>query len=231
MSDLPSYNEIFAAIAQVTKGVAKLPKGEKNTHGGYNFAGIDTFLMAVNPLCGEAELVIFQDEISSEVLPSENKKPNLHCVYEFTLGHSSGQSYGPIRKSVMVMAVGAQAYGTAQSYALKQFMRSQFLIATGDGDDPDHKAAQPLAVKAGEPQTTWHGPLMKQALKTKGRTLSTGLAQCQTLDDYTVLTDEFHEVLEQMKIDMPDWYFGDDNQPGAKSVMDAKYEEIMAKGL
>jgi hypothetical protein len=34
---------------------------------------------------------------------------------------------------------GGQAMGAAQSYALKQFMRSLFLIATGENDDLDNQ--------------------------------------------------------------------------------------------
>src|SRR3546814_3442514 len=49
----------------------------------------------------------------------------------------SGERAGPIYKTVMVQANGAQAAGSAQSYAIKQFMRGQFMIPTGDADDPD----------------------------------------------------------------------------------------------
>jgi len=52
---------------------------------------------------------------------------------------------------VMVPANGAQAAGSAQSYALKQFMRGLFLIPTGDADDPD-KSGIEIASK-GEQQT------------------------------------------------------------------------------
>jgi hypothetical protein len=228
MSDEYKEPQLMAAIAKVMAGISKLPKGDKNQHGGYDFASIDAFLVAVNPLCAEHGVVILQHEVSSEVLPSENKKPNLHCVYEFTLAHSGGETYGPIRRSVMVMAVGAQAYGTAQSYALKQFMRSTFLIATGDEDDPDHNKAAPLSIKDGEPATTWTGPLTKTALKNEARAFSTGLGQAQTSEDITILLDQYQPMLDQLQSDIPNWYFGDDDQPGAKKSLQDKRDEIGA---
>ena len=45
----------------------------------------------------------------------------------------------------MVQATGAQAFGSAQSYALKQFLRSLFMIPTGDKDDPDNDATKDIA--------------------------------------------------------------------------------------
>lgn len=222
---------LWAAIAGVMQDMSTLKKDTKNAHGGYNFAGIDAFLMAMNPLCAKHQVIILQHEVSSEVVASQNKKPDLQCVYEFTLAHPSGETYGPIRRSVSVMAVGAQAYGSAQSYALKQFMRSTFMIATGDGDDPDHKNAQPLAVKQGQPETTWKGPLTKSALKAAARSFSTGLGMAQISEDITMLLDEYQPMLDQMQSDMPDWYFGDDNQPGAKKALSDKQDEIEAKGI
>ena len=44
----------------------------------------------------------------------------------------------------MVPARGAQAFGAAQSYALKQFMRSLFQIPTGDREDADFGAPERL---------------------------------------------------------------------------------------
>src|SRR3954471_22040307 len=45
-------------------------------------------------------------------------------------------------RAKMVLATGAQAFGSAQSYALKQFMRAMFMISTGEKDDPDFQATQ-----------------------------------------------------------------------------------------
>lgn len=142
--------EIASAICKVMGGVSKLPKTDRNQHGGYNFASIDAFLSAVNPLCADAGLFIMQDETSMEVLPPANgqKAGQLHMQFAFMVGHQSGQVWGPVHRSVMVPATGAQAFGSAQSYAQKQFMRSLFMIATGDKDDPDFQHADNLPSKS-----------------------------------------------------------------------------------
>lgn len=41
-------------------------------------------------------------------------------------------------RTVEVLRNGAQAYGSAQSYALKQYWRGLLLIPTGDKDDADY---------------------------------------------------------------------------------------------
>ena len=127
--------KVAGAINAVSAEVPKLGKGEKNTHGNYNFASIDDFLEAVRPICAKHGLIIVQDEDGFEVLEGW-----LLIRYKFTLAHSTGEtwSHSP-RRSIMVNSkMGAQAFGAAQSYSLKQFMRSLFQIATGEaGEDAD----------------------------------------------------------------------------------------------
>ena len=69
--------------------------------------------------------------------------------YAFTVRHSGGTSVGPIRRSVMVQAFGAQSCGAAMAYALKQFMRSLFLIPTGE-PDPDEERIEISAERGGQ---------------------------------------------------------------------------------
>lgn len=148
--------KIAAAIAAVMGEVPKLSKGEKNSHGNYNFASIDDFLEAVRPLCAKHGLVIIQDEVHQEILRSEPKGERDKSVswllirFQFTLGHSSGETWAhrPTRTIMVNAAMGSQAFGAAQSYCLKQFQRSLFQIATGEtgeGADIDYHAKGDLA--------------------------------------------------------------------------------------
>src|SRR3546814_8863152 len=81
----------------------------------------------------------------------------------------------------MVLAsMGAQAFGAAQSYALKQFERSLFQIATGDGEDADHHTQSDLPGarrqagngKPAEQKPAWRGPMKVTELKAAMRALS-----------------------------------------------------------
>ena len=130
-------SEIVGAIAQAMGSIGKLGKENKNSHGNYQFTSIDDFMAATSKACSEAGIAIMQDETSLEVIDKGNKQW-LKVSYVFTVHHSSGETMGPFTRSVAVMFTGAQAFGAAQSYALKQFMRSTFQIATGDADDPDY---------------------------------------------------------------------------------------------
>ena len=144
--------EVAKAIVSVMAGVKMLGKEDTNKFQKYEFVSVDKFLAAIGPLCATAELVIFQEEESIDISSKETSDDYgktktsswLTARYAFTLAHSSGASYGPLHRSVMVPANGAQAFGSAQSYALKQFMRAQFQIPTGDKDDADHQPAETL---------------------------------------------------------------------------------------
>lgn len=144
----PMPPKVAAAVAAVMGDVPKLAKGEKNSHGNYNFASIDDFLEAVRPLCAKSGLIIIQDEESFEMREGRDKyeKPVSWLVvrFRFTLAHASGETWAhrPARTIMVNAAMGSQAFGSAQSYALKQFERSLFQIATGESgaDDADsHK--------------------------------------------------------------------------------------------
>jgi hypothetical protein len=131
---------VASAITVVMGRIKGLIRTERNRAGGYRFASIDDFLYAVNPLCAKAGLIILQDELDARLVHDGSELTQrswLWATFTFTLAHKSGALYGPLTRSVMVPAAGAQAFGAAQSYALKQFMRSLFQIPTGDGEDAD----------------------------------------------------------------------------------------------
>ena len=136
-------SKIDAAIAKVTSGVKRLGRGDRNAHGGYNFASIDNFLEMTGSLCGDAGLNVIMDETDFEVIPeffttSKGKTAGLRIKFAIYL-RADGESAGPFHRSIMVPAnMGSQAFGAGQSYVLKQFLRATFQIPTGDkGEDID----------------------------------------------------------------------------------------------
>ena len=124
----PMPPEIANALNEVSSGAVKLYKGSRNEYANYNFAGIDDFLEVYGKVLAEAGLTIIMDEIDEKV---DNK--SLIIVFNFILIHKSGKMWAhPLRRTIRVDPRGAQAYGTAQSYALKQFLRGLFMIPTGE---------------------------------------------------------------------------------------------------
>jgi len=88
----------------------------------------------VRPLCVEAGLLIVPDEERCEIVGEW-----LVLKFSFMLSLKDGETWDhrPTRTVMVTSKMGAQAFGAAQSYALKQFMRGIFQIATGDGEDGD----------------------------------------------------------------------------------------------
>ena len=91
-------------------------------------------LIAVAILLGIG-LIIVPHEQSIEISPSGK---NLTVVYQYILIHKEGDTWDfPTTKHIVVPFGNGTAMGTAQSYALKQFMRSLFQLSTGEQDDLD----------------------------------------------------------------------------------------------
>ena len=148
--------DVHAGIIAVMASLGTLAKGNENKFDKYNYASIDDFIAFVRSHCTEAGIFIEQDEQECrlvDVAKKDGKPMAMWFVrFAFTVRHIGGSFIGPIRRSVMVQANGAQAAGSAQSYALKQFMRGQFLIPTGDGDDPD-KVTTEISANSGANET------------------------------------------------------------------------------
>lgn len=136
---------ILAAIASAMGAIGKLGKENQNTFDNYKFTSVDDFLAATSKACSDNGLVVLQDEVSREVITKTNKQNQstqwLLFDFTFEVFHESGDRLPAVKRSVAVPFTGAQSFGSGQSYALKQFMRSLFQIATGDQDDADHEAA------------------------------------------------------------------------------------------
>ena len=165
---------VAGAINAVMGRIKGLLKTERNRAGGYCFASIDDFLDAVNPLCAKAGLIILQDELDARLVHDGSELTSrswLWATFTFTLAHKSGALYGPLTRSVMVPASGAQAFGAAQSYALKQFMRSLFQIPTGDKEDADFTAPRRLPERA-KPEGYGTGNGSESGIRTSTKTVS-----------------------------------------------------------
>ncbi len=148
----PLPPKVAAALSTVMGKVQKLGKDEKNPHANYKYAGIESFLEMVRPLCAGAGLIIVQDEEGFEFRDATDKYGKaltwLVMTFSFGLAHSSGETwpYRCKRTGMVQASMGSQAFGAAQSYALKSFLRSIGLIATGDSEDADSHEQRDLPV-------------------------------------------------------------------------------------
>lgn len=132
--------QILGAVVLAKSRIRRLAKSDRNLDAAYAFTSIDSFLEHVNPICVEAGLVVLMDEVAvADGLSGARQGAEswLRITYDITLAHISGETLGPFRRHVDIPRSGPQAFGAAQSYVLKQFLRAQFQIATGEADDPD----------------------------------------------------------------------------------------------
>jgi len=140
MPDCQMPQPVATAVNEVMRGVRRLIRTTWHAEEHYPFASIDGFLEALNPLCAKAGLIILQNEVDARLVNDGGNTQDrdwLWVTFEFQLAHSGGATWGSVTRSIMVAANGPQAFGAAQSYALKQFMRSLFQVPTGEMDDPD----------------------------------------------------------------------------------------------
>lgn len=147
--------QISAAVAAAIKDVIILGKDDRNSHGGYAFASIDKFLEMVNPICGKHGLFPVLSCVGIDYYEGKTKNGASmwgRYTFDVTLTHMSGETLPAQTITVPVQITGAQASGSAQSYALKQYFRGLFMIPTGDKDDPDFNKPEEFVPNISEEQ-------------------------------------------------------------------------------
>ena len=201
---MPDFPEAVSnAIAAVMADIPKLAREETNKHANYKFASIDDFLDAVRPLCAKHKLAIVQDETSFTIVQTMDKygKPSdwLQMGFAYTVA-TAGVSWGPVMRSIMVRAdMGSQAFGAAQSYSLKQFMRSLFQISTGDGEDADSHEQSSIASAAAKPAFVDGPAKNKSALDRDITAYTVHIAALTNTDDLETYITEQSPLLSQYR--------------------------------
>ncbi len=148
MGEIIERAKVNAAIAKTMAAVQTVGKDDKNQHGNYNFASIDGFLGGCRDACAANGLHPEISVISYEPFTGSNSKQWATYTYEVVMCHDSGEETKPVQTVVSLPITGAQTSGSAQSYALKQYLRGLFLIKTGEKDDPDFNAPVDLVIPA-----------------------------------------------------------------------------------
>ena len=140
-------DELFKAVAAAMQDVQDLEHTESNKEGGFTYATIDQFVASVRRTIAKHGLSVWDSMISSEITerPGANGKINkrIVCEFLFALRHESGQTDVPSRWTQSTHYFGGQSEGACHSFALKRFLKSSFLIATGDADDLDAYGRDP----------------------------------------------------------------------------------------
>ncbi|MCJ8334644.1 MAG: ERF family protein [Epibacterium sp.] len=144
--------KLAAALCKVSGEVKQLGKSERNSFAKYDFVSVDKFYAAIGPIMAAHGVHCIPDCIESEVFSGKNGKPTLRERWAFILIHEAGECAGPFHRTVTVPAEGAQAHGSSESYAQKQFLRGVFRVPTGDKDDADYQKAEPHEIRQPAPK-------------------------------------------------------------------------------
>ncbi len=149
--DMPAA--VAIAVLKVMTGIKRLEQTQQNASEGYKFASVDDFYEAVRPLLTDAGLLVMANEDSVDFRSNSRTVDGTRGAYQvqtswlvvrysFTLIAMHGEDVVTWRerslRTIMVDAsMGSQAFGAAESYAEKRYLRSLFKIATGDAEDVD----------------------------------------------------------------------------------------------
>lgn len=231
------HNYLLNAVCKVMDEVHGLKKDEKNSHGGYNFVSVDSFKNLVRPLMAKHGLSLSMTEKSFELIPLPNSKGgetmNAKITYAFQLCHTSGQREEPEIATIVLPYTGAQTAGAAKSYALKEFLKGRFMVATGDKDiivggaDADNYAQQEYGTDGAPPAKTAHRARQDGTDKVY-EAIDAGLNQIEregSLDDLALYWTNNRAKLLDMP---PKWR---DHLTAKKDALKAQFEEAARKPL
>lgn len=128
---------LSAAVAAVMAGVHRLKKDDTNKHGGYKYVSVDDIKDSLRPLLAENGLEVSITETAYSIVQMEGRNgPTISAqfTFEIYLRHINGESTAPERTTVLLPHTGAQTTGAAKSYALKEWLKTRFLVSTGEKD-------------------------------------------------------------------------------------------------
>lgn len=139
---------IAYSLIQAMAEVEAINHDAENKFGHYTYASIDAFLTYTGRLLAKHGLGIVMNEVAPPgYREGRNDKGQpawvMSLAWDIWIFDKAGQMFGPLRRHVNVQGMGAQAFGAAQSYILKMFLRGLLQIPTGE---PDADADQPVSI-------------------------------------------------------------------------------------
>ena len=140
MTEIIKMGAIIKAVAKAMGEMKRIAKDSRNTEQKYDFASVDDFLAMTGPVCAQNGIVTLLNEIAVTDFERQGKYGASHWLritFEIHTMHESGESLPTVHRTVEVIRTGAQSFGSAQSYVLKQYQRALYQIPTGDKDDAD----------------------------------------------------------------------------------------------
>ena len=189
-------------------------------------------------------------EPTFQIVPGDNREVAVYCTVGMWHGARENLVYG-VGGDKIVTYIKAneqykrperwetddEAFKKAYTDALTNAMKHIGMAADvhmGQFDDSKYVreleaefAGADTAPKRGNGQT-FGGPLTKTELKQKMRAFAGDLAACGDYDTLVGLLNKSQAVIDQCIRDMPDWYYGEGDAPGAMQSIAARKKELAA---
>jgi hypothetical protein len=202
-------NDLAAALAKAQAAFKDAAFNKINPHFKNKYADLTAVRHAVQATLAENNLAVTQLVDSAEGRP----------VVVTTLLHSSGQ-YIATTTPILMDKNSMQALGSGITYARRYALAAICGIASDEDDDAE----------AAESETKWQGPLNKTALQKECRAFALALTECNTAEDIAVLLEGNKPMLDQLKVDLPQWWHGDGGDiKGAAAAIESTRDKLEAR--
>ncbi len=220
MEHSEQINELAAALAKAQSEIIGAAKSADNPFFKSKYADLAACWDACRGPLTKNGLCVIQTPSTSE---------EGAVVLTTMLAHQSGQW---MRDSMACRPTkgDAQALGSVTTYLRRYGLAAIVGLAQVDDDGEaavgrgDGKAA--ALMTPAKAKDEWNGPLNKTALKKKVHDLHTELQDARYKDRITALTDEYSEIIEQLKIDRPTWWEGEGDVEGLQTIMERLHTEL-----
>ena len=142
MIEVTSGGLIHSKMIEVMRGVGAIAKGEKNTHQGFNFRGIDTIYNELHGLLSSVGIFTMPEVISDRHEERQSRNGGILIYRILTIKYRFYAEDGTFVESVVIgegMDSGDKASNKAMSIAHKYCLLQCFCIPTKEIKDPDYE--------------------------------------------------------------------------------------------
>ena len=168
----------------------------------------------VAAICVSGKMGSTEEWSIGEAAPANNKN-----AYPFAMAEKRAKD----RVILKLVGLHGMVYSEDES---DDFKKDNFKQEGGSGNFK--KKEPPNGRRQGRGER-FSGPLKISELKDELRKLAGELLECKILEDLEDLEKAYSPVLSQAYVDLPKWYHGDDDAPGALAAIEEKREELMER--
>lgn len=121
----------------------------------------------------------------------------------------------------------AMAEKRAKDRVILKLVGLHGMVYSEDESEDFRRDPEPEPVKKSSGR--FSGPLTITKLKEEMRKLAGLIRECKILQDLEDLEAGYQDVLSQAKADLPDWYYGFEDNPGAVGSIEDMREQLMER--